>query len=172
MDLKFVAIGRILSTWGVNGQLQVAVETDFPERFSPSREVFVNRQPMTIESIDWRKGRAIIKLSAVNNLKDAKKLLGLLLEIHHSQLHSLPEGEYYQFQLIGLEVSTIQGELLGKITNILSTPSNDNYVVSGTKGDILIPAIADVVKSIDLKKRQILIEPMEGLLNLNEKATK
>ena len=172
MDMEFVAVGRILNTWGIDGHLQVAPETDFPERFSPSAQVFIDRQPMIIENVDWHKGRAIIKLNAINNLRDAKKLSGRLLEIHHDQLHSLPEGEYYQFQLIGLAVRTIHGQLLGNITNILNTPSNDNYVVNSEKGDILIPAIGDVVKSIDLKKRQIIIEPMEGLLNLNARATK
>ena len=168
---EFVAIGKIMSTWGRDGKLQIAVETDFPERFSPSSKVFIEQQPMTIESVNWHRGRAIVKLNAVNSLEDAEKLVGQLLEIHHSQLYSLPKGKYYQFQLIGLAVVTTQGELLGEITDILNTGSNDNYVVAGANGDILIPAIGDVVKSIDLDKGQMLIEPMDGLLNLNEKAT-
>lgn len=172
MDLEFITIGKILRTWGLDGKLQIAVETDFPERFSPSSKVFIERNPMTIESVNWHRGKAIVKLNAVNSLEDAEKLAGQLMEIHHNQLHSLPEGEYYQFQLIGLEVRTTQGQLLGNITDILGAPGNDNYVVAGAKGDILIPAIGDVVKSIDLDKGQMLIEPIDGLLNLNEKATR
>ncbi|GAI01472.1 unnamed protein product, partial [marine sediment metagenome] len=94
----------------------------------------------------------------------AQKLRGQPVEIHHSQLYPLPEGQYYHFQLIGLEVWTTRGELLGNITEILTAESNDNYVVSGAKGEILIPAIEDVVKSIDLDSGRITIEPIEGLL--------
>jgi 16S rRNA processing protein RimM len=79
-------------------------------------------------------------------------------------LHHLPEGQYYTFQLIGLDVVTTEGKRIGQITDIMSTPSNDVYIVEGKRGEILIPAIEDVVKSIDLKKGKIVIEAIEGLL--------
>ena len=77
--------------------------------------------------------------------------------------------QYYHFQLIGLEVWTTQGELLGNITEILTGESNDTYVVNGTKGEILIRAIEDVVKSIDFDQGCLVIESIEGLLSLNKK---
>ncbi len=163
-DLDFITIGRILAPWGIKGKLKVKVITDFPQRFAPSSTVYVNRQPMTIDSTEWYKSKAIIKLNTIDNIEAARRLRGQPIEIHHSQLYSLPEGQYYHFQLIGLEVWTTQGELLGNITEILTAESNDNYVVSGAKGEILIPAIEDVVKSIDLDSRRITIEPIEGLL--------
>jgi len=169
-ELEFMTIGKILAPWGVEGKLKTEVATDFPERFAPSSKVYINQQPMTIDSTEWHKGKAIIKFSTIDSIKDAEKLQGQAIEIHQSQLHSLPEGQYYHFQLIGLEVRTTQGELLGNITEILSAPSNDNYIVSGTEGEILIPAIEDVVKSIDLSKGCLVIEPIEGLLTLNKKA--
>ncbi len=171
MKWEFITIGKILAPRGTKGKLKVAVATDFPQRFAPSSKVYINRQPMTIDSTEWHKGKAIIKFNTIDSIEDAEKLQGQLVEIHHSQLHHLPEGQYYHFQLIGLEVWTSQGELLGNITEILTTPSNDNYVVSGTKGEILIPAIEDVIKSIDLNKGCLVIEPIEGLLSLNKKAT-
>ena len=167
---EFITIGKILAPWGNKGKLKVEVATDFPQRFAPSSKVYIEQQPMTIDSIGWHKGKAIIKLNTIDSIEDAEKLRGQLVEIHHSQLHPLPEGQYYHFQLIGLEVWTTQGELLGNITEILSMPGNDNYVVSGAKGEILIPAIEDVIKSIDLNKGCLVIEPIEGLLNLNRKA--
>jgi len=169
---EFIAIGKVLAPWNIEGALKVAVTTDFPQRFIPSATVYLNRQPMTIESAGWHKGKAIVKLSTVDSLEGAEKLRGELIEIHHSQLHALPKEQYYHFQLIGLEVWTTQGELVGKITEILTASSNDNYIVSGIEGDILIPAIADVVKSIDLNEGRLVIDPIEGLLSLNKKATK
>ena len=161
---EFITIGQVLSPWGTKGKLKIRVVTDFPQRFIPSAEIYVNRQPMTIDSAEWHKGKVIIKLNQIDTIEAAQRLRGQPIEIHHSQVHPLPEGQYYHFQLIGLEVWTTQGELLGNITEILTTESNDNYVVRGAKGEILIPAIEDVVKSIDLDSRRITIEPIEGLL--------
>ena len=168
-ELEFIAIGQIIAPWGIKGKLKVDVVTDFPERFTPQSMIYVNRQPMTIDSTEWHKGKAIIKLSTVDTVDEAQKLRGQRIEIPHSQLHPLPEGQYYHFQLIGLEVWTTEGKLLGNITDILTAESNDNYVVSGARGEILIPAIEDVVKSIDLDKGCLIIEPIEGLLSLNQK---
>ena len=170
MQREFITIGKILAPWGTKGKLKVAVATDFPQRFAPSAKVYVNRQPMTIDSSEWQKGKAIIKLNTIDSVADAEKRRGQLVEIHHSQINPLPEGQYYHFQLIGLEVRTTQGELLGNITEILTTSGSDTYVVSGAKEEILIPAIEDVIKSIDLDKGCLVIEPIEGLLDLNKKA--
>ncbi len=161
---EFITIGKILAPWSLKGQLKVEVTTDFPQRFAPGSTVYIDRQSVTIESTSWSKGKAIIKLDTVNGVEDAQRLHGKLIEIHHSQAHPLPEGQYYHFQLIELEVWTTQGKLLGNITEILTAESNDNYVVSGAKGEVLIPAIGDVVESIDLDRGRITIEAIEGLL--------
>ena len=92
------------------------------------------------------------------------------MEIEPSQDHSLPEGQYYHHQIIGLRVRTTQGELIGTITDVLSGKSNDNYIVKGNQREILIPAIEDVVKAIDLEQGCVTIEAIEGLLSLNEKS--
>ena len=168
---EFITIGEILAPWGIKGKLKVRVVTDFPQRFAPPSKVYINRQPITINSTEWHKGKAIIKLNTIDSIEDAQKLQGQPIEIHHSQVYSLPEGQYYHFQLIGLEVWTTQGELVGTVTEILTAASNDNYVVCGAKGEILIPAIEDVIKSIDLNKGCIVIEPIEGLLSLNQKGS-
>jgi 16S rRNA processing protein RimM len=166
---EFITIGRILAPWGIKGKLKVEVVTDFPQRFTPGSKIYINQQPMTVDSTGWHKGKAIIKLNTIDSIEEAQRFRGQRVEIHRSQLQLLPEGQYYQFQLIGLEVWTTQGELLGNITEILTAASNDNYVVHGAKGEILIPAIEDVVKSIDLDKGRITIEAIEGLLSLNQK---
>ena len=170
-DLEFITIGRILAPWGVKGKLKVKIETDFPQRFASGAKVYISQQPMTIDSAEWHSGKLIIKLSAIDSIEEAQKLRGKTVEIPHSQVQPLPEGQYYHFQLIGLEVRTTQGELLGKITEILTTESNDIYVVRNAKGEILIPAIEDVVKSVDLEQGHVVIEPIKGLLGQKQRAT-
>ena len=171
-DLEFITIGRILAPWGTEGKLKVKVITDFPQRFAPSATVYISRQPVTISSTEGHQGELIIKLNAVDSIEAARRLRGQPVEIHRSQVYSLPEGQYYQFQLIGLEVWTTRGELLGNVSEVLSAKSNDNYLIKGADGEILIPAIEDVVKSIDLDKGRIVIEAIPGLLNLNQKTAK
>lgn len=92
------------------------------------------------------------------------------MEIERSQDFPLSEGQYHHHQIIGLQVRTTQGELLGNVLEVLTGKSNDNYIVQGAKGEILIPAIEDVIKSIDLDQGIITIEAIDGLLSLNEKS--
>ena len=90
------------------------------------------------------------------------------MEIEHNQ-NSSSKGQYSHDQIIGLQVVTTDGELIGTVTDILTGISNDNYIVRGSRGEILIPAIEDVVQSIDLDKGIITIETINGLLELNKK---
>jgi len=89
--------------------------------------------------------------------------------MEHSQDNPLPEGQFYHYQIIGLQVRTTRGEYIGDIVDILTGKSNDNYIVKGPTGEILIPAIEDVVQSIDLDAGIVTIEAIEGLLDLNVK---
>ena len=171
IEPEYIAIGQVLAPWGNKGKVKVNVTTDFPQRFVPSSRVYINRRPVIIDSAEWHKGRVIIKIDILNSIEEVRKLRGQTIEIHRSQLKPLPEGHYYLFQIIGLMVSTTQGEPLGRITEILTTEGNDTYVVKGNRGETLIPAISDVIRSVDLDQGQMVIDPIEGLLSLNQKAT-
>ena len=91
---EFITIGKILAPWGIKGKLKVKVVTDFPQRFAPCSKIYIKRQPMTIDSTQWHKGKAIIKLNTIDCIEEAQQLNEQLVEIHHSQLKPLPEGQY------------------------------------------------------------------------------
>jgi 16S rRNA processing protein RimM len=91
------------------------------------------------------------------------------MEMESNRETPLPEREYAHAQIIGLRVITTRGDLIGTISDIITGQSNDNYVVRGDKGEILIPAIEDVVQSINLDEGYITIEAIDGLLDLNKK---
>ncbi len=169
---QFITIGKILTPWEYNGYLKIEVITEFPERFAPGSTVYTNKRQLTIDDVVWRKGRAIVKFTKIDTEQDAQKLCGQLVEIHHSQLQTLPDGQFYQFQLIGLEVRTVQGEIVGKISDIMPTSGTDIYVINGEGGEILIPSTDENIKSIDLEKGVVYVEPVKGLLDLNKKAAK
>jgi 16S rRNA processing protein RimM len=162
---EFLIIGRIVAPWGIRGEVKVEVVTDFPERFAPRKAVYINARQLEIESCRPHKQHLVVKLATIDSVEDAEKLRGQDLTIPRSELYHLPEGQYYAFQLIGLKVVTTEGKLLGHITEIMTTGSNDVYIVEGKKGEILIPAIEDVIKSIDLKSGEMVIEAIEGLLD-------
>jgi 16S rRNA processing protein RimM len=162
---EFLIVGYILAPWGLRGEVKVEVATDFPERLAPQKLVYLNARPLEIESCRPHKQHLVVKLATIDSVEDAEKLRGQDLTIPRSELYPLPEGQYYTFQLIGLKVVTTEGKLLGRITEIMTTGSNDVYIVEGKRSEILIPAIEDVVKSIDLEKGKMVIEAIEGLLD-------
>ncbi len=169
---EFIIIGIIASPWGLEGHIQIDVETDFPQRFDVGSTVYVGREPRVIDSVVWHKGRAVIKLGGLDTEEDTDKLSGTFVEIHRDQLFELREGEYYHFQLIGMNVRTTSGETIGELTDILRMSGADIYVVKGENGEILLPATDDVVKSVDTGNGILTIEAVEGLLELNEKKKK
>lgn len=163
-DSRFVVVGRVVGTWGLRGEVKVEVMTDFPDRFSPLEEVHIDGHALTIERSREHRQRVILKLATVDSVEAAEKLRGRFLEIPQTELRSLPEDQYYQFQLMGLEVWTTGAKLLGQITDILPTGSNDVFVVQGERGELLIPAIEGVVKCVDPEMGRVIVELIEGLV--------
>lgn len=172
IEPEYIIIGTIVSPWGLQGHVKVNVETDFPQRFSSSSQVYIDKQAMIIDEAAWHKGQAIIKLHGVDTEDEVDRLVGSVIEVHHSQLFSLKKDEYFHFQLLDLEVTTINGDVIGNIKEILSMASTDVYVIKGEGGEILIPATDEIIKSVNLDNGTMVIEPMDGLLDLNEKKTK
>jgi 16S rRNA processing protein RimM len=160
----YVAVGRILGPWGLQGDLKVEPLTDFPERFTLGRSLYIEGFAYAIERCRWHKGKVYIKLSGIDSATAAEALRQRFLEVPEEDLKPLSEGEYYQFQIVGLEVRTTEGQPLGKVTQILSTGSNDVFVVHGEGGELLIPALDDVIKAVDLDGGWIEVELVEGLL--------
>jgi 16S rRNA processing protein RimM len=160
----YVAVARVIGTWGLHGDLKVEILTDFPERFAVGSRVFVSGVAYSIEGYRRHGGRVLLKLLGIDSAGEAEPLRHHFLQVPESELHPLGEGEFYHFQVIGLEVRTTSGEVLGRVEQIISTGSNDVYVVRGPRGEVLIPAVDDVVKSVNPAAGHIEVELVEGLL--------
>ncbi len=165
---RFVAIGKILEPWGDKGEIKVEILTDFPERFASLEKVYLGQtaRPLRVERARLFKGYAILKLEGCESRATASALKGQLLQIPIEELMPLAEGEYYEFEIIGLEVWTDDGLHLGRVKEIIYTGANDVYVVEGPKGEVLIPALDDVILRIDLEAGRMLVKLPEGLLSL------
>ena len=159
-----LVVGRVTGVWGLKGHVKVESLTDNPDRFRPGARLLAGPRECLCEDAR-RQGRAlVVKLHGVDTREEAADLRGAILEIPTGDAPPLPDGTYYHHQVLGLEVWTSEGCFLGRIVEILETGGNDVYVVHGPGGEALIPAIADVVVSLDLGVGRITIEPMPGLL--------
>ena len=138
--------------------------SDVPNRFDAGQVLFVQTGPLTIVSSQpFRGGQVILSFADVNSSGEAQGLVGQHLTIPPSASPELPDGEYFHFQLLGLRVETTEGELLGKITEILETGSNDVYVVKGETGEVLIPALTGVITDVRVDEGVMLVTLPEGL---------
>jgi len=137
---------------------------------TPENEISLNLPSGFIESMKIKSlkkfGRyALVSFYGINDPETALKYRGAILSADKSPLPALQEEEYFYEQIIGLTVYTTDGNILGKITDIFETGSNDVYVVKGSDKEYLIPAIRDVIKEINLGEDRITIQTVEGLLD-------
>lgn len=170
---KWFNVGKIVNTHGIKGEVRVISRTDFPEERYKIGNVLYLFMPksnapieLTVKSHRSHKNFDLLTFEGYENINEVEKFRDGIIKVSESQLGDLNEGEYYYHEIIGCSVATIDGEELGKVSEILSPGANDVWVVKGKGGkELLIPYIEDVVKKVDIKEKIILIEPMEGLLS-------
>lgn len=166
----YITIGRIISSWGVKGQVKVEPLTDFPERFKKLERVFINLKGefvcCKIESITLLKDYfPIIKFNEVDSKDKADDLRGCFIAVRREDAVKLPEGRFFICDIIGLRVFDETSETyIGTVKDVLQTGANDVFIVeTDVKSEILVPAIKQVVKKIDFENGIISIEPLEGM---------
>ena len=159
-------IGRVLRAWGIRGDLKIAPFSNRPEDFKQYRSVLVGpqRKRYDVKSLRPYQGNWLLHLVGVESRNDAEALHGQEILIEAAQRQK-QEGEFYAREVIGLQVRTIDGEELGEVTEILVTGANDVYVVTGSRGEILLPARVEVIKGIDVQAGVMTVELLPGLLS-------
>ncbi len=163
-DSSSINVGRILGPHGLWGGLRIEVYTDVPHRFDAGNTLYIGAYPYQVsESTSSNSGQLILSFHGITTQSQARTLIDQWITVPASEAPELPPGEFYHFQLLDLRVLTEEGEELGTVSDILETGSNDVYVVSGASGEILVPAIADVVKDINLDQGIMLVSLPDGL---------
>ncbi len=157
-----VTVGRVVGVHGLRGEVKVEPLSDFPERFEPGAALWLDGRRLRVEGSRWQRRLVYLKLEGVDSRSDAVALAGRELCVPEL-LALVQEGVYYQHDVIGLSVVDAAGETLGRVSDILSTGANDVYVVRGERGELLLPAIDDVVRQIDLDGGCLLVELLPGL---------
>lgn len=170
MDNELVSIGKIVDTFGYKGMVKVLPLTDFPERFKELDRVKLvhNEKVLDVEVETTRphNNLFLVKFKGIESKEEAIKYKSALLKVPEEETYTLPEGYYYHYQLKGMDVHDEKRGYLGKLTDILETGANDVYVVNTEKyGEILIPAIKQVIKSVDVENKIMQVELLEGLID-------
>lgn len=166
MNHEWVVRARVVAPHGLRGEVQVQLTTDYPDRLADEKQWSLllrdgSRRTLPVRSIRPHKGAWLVVFEGVSDRDGAETLRGAEVVADESDLPPLPAGEHYWHELIGLQVVTVDGRVVGTVREILRTGSNDVYVTEGP----LIPAIDDVVEAVDTAAGRIVIRPMPGLLD-------
>ena len=160
----YLAVGRLRRSHGLEGDLWMEVLTDFPERLRTGKTVYVGEDHLPMRLVAVRKAdrELIVRFSGYSTPEEASRLTNSVVYVPAKGLPKLPEGVFYHHELLGLKIVDEAGQSLGVLDHILETGSNDVYVVKTAEGkDLLLPAIEEVVLSIDLGQGTITVRPQE-----------
>jgi len=169
---ELVSIARIARPQGIRGEVIADLLTDFPDRFARLAAVQVRRadgrlQSMALERARLHQGRVLLKFAGCDDRNEAETLRGANVLVPREQLVELPADTWYDFELVGCEVRTTDGQALGAVTGVQNFGAAPLLVVTGDHGrEILIPLALSICVEIDPANKRIVVDPPEGLLDL------
>ncbi len=150
-------LGKIVNTFGLKGEVKAYPYVNYLNKV---KKIYLNNTEMEIERARIQKSTVIMKIKGIDIIEQAEALVGNIIEMEREDAPKLPKGTYYISDLLGFEVFTEEGKLLGKLDDIFTTGANDVYQV----GKILLPAIKDVIKQIDTENKKIIVHLLDGLV--------
>ena len=166
---EYLEIGQIVNTNGLKGMLKIKPFTDDITRFEELKYIYIQKGQelikKRIEEVKYVKNMVLLKLDGIDDINEAEKYKNFYIKINREDSIELPEDSYLIVDMLKCDVYTEENELLGKMIDVLQTGSNDVYVVKTEEGkEILLPAIKDVVKKIDIQNKKIIVKLMDGLI--------
>jgi 16S rRNA processing protein RimM len=168
-DPDWLLVGEVVGVFGVRGELKVRPATDFPERFltTPTLYVGEHHTPTVVTAARVLPKQVLILLEGVTDATAAGKYRGALLYVPLGEAVALPPNQYYLHDVIGLRAERPDGTSLGIIADIYTGPGNDIFVVreAATGREVLVPAVAEMVKRVDLAAGVVVIDPIPGLFD-------
>ncbi|MEC7786084.1 MAG: ribosome maturation factor RimM [Nitrospinota bacterium] len=161
--MNWIPVGKVTRTHGLKGELKFYPSEQNSATVQSGQRVCLGEIQLKIESVRGVKSPFILKLGGINNIEAAKSFAGHEVRVAREDFEPLPEGEFYRFEIEGLNVFNDTGKYYGVIEEIVETGSNDVYVVRGEGKEWLIPMIDSVVQTIDLEQGKLIFHCVEGL---------
>lgn len=164
--MQYTAIGKIINTHGIKGELKVYPLTDHVDRFDTLGEAYIGEEKLMVKAIDvkYNKGMPIIRFDGFDNINQVLKYKEEYLYVDDENLTELPEGHYFIFDLIDCKVEDMEGNYIGILKDIIKNPTNDVYVIKDDDNEYLVPAVTEFVKEINMDNKLIRIDPIEGMI--------
>lgn len=165
-EVAWIVVGRVARAHGLRGEVAVQALTDVPSRFRPGSRLYLGEsteRSLTVESARAVPRRPIVKFREVGDRDAAESLGGSYLFVPSSESPPLPAGEFWPHDLFGCEVFTTGGRSLGRIREVLSAPANDLWVVEGEGGEVMVPALREVVLRVDVGTKRVEVAEVPGL---------
>jgi len=161
-----LAVGKVVGVHGIRGEIKVLPYSEYDEDVWRAVSIFPGEgnSPYKVLQIRPHKGVILIKLAGVATRDEAAALVGREVFTGKELLTTLPEGEYYWFELTGMEVETEEGRQLGRVEKVFATGSNDVLEINGPLGEVLIPVIKDVIVKVEKGRNRVIVRLLDGLL--------
>lgn len=163
-----VAIARVAKPRGLRGEMIAEILTDFPERFEKVSRITAVLSDGTTEELRlsnywFQAGRVVLKFEAIDRIEDAERFRNADICVNESEAVDLESDEYFDWQLEGCRVETVEGETIGIVTSVMRTGATEILVVAGEK-EFLIPFAEAICTEVDIENKRIVIDPPDGLL--------
>lgn len=165
---EFLVVGKLGKPHGVHGEIMMYVYTEFPERLVPGDVVYIGEEhhPLRLTGVRSHAKGLLLSLAGMEDRETVAELRNSLVQVLTADRPQLPQGQYYQHQLLGLKVVDEDNMQLGHITGILETGANDVYIIQDKSGrEVLIPAIESVILDINLELNQVRVHLLPGLID-------
>lgn len=182
---SFLTVARVVRAHGTAGELSCEIVTEFPRRFRRTKTVYLGPEPARPEPSKLDNGlseiprpyavqrarvaprgqgqQLLLKVEGIDDREAAERMRGVAVQVPESEAWKLPRGRFYWHQIVGLQVVTVDGRALGTVKEILETGANDVYLVETERGELLLPAIKDVVKEIAPERGVMVVELLPGM---------
>ena len=164
---EYLIVGEIIRPHGVRGDVAMKSLTAYPERLGDIEQLYVGADhvPYRVKRIRPHQSGMLILFQGIADRNQAEELRGEMVYIHLDDAIPLEDGEYYLYQIEGIRVVTDEGQELGHLTDYIETGANDVYIITTSEGgEVLIPAIPDVIQAVDLDAHVMTVRLLDGLI--------
>jgi 16S rRNA processing protein RimM len=164
----FVAVGKVGKPRGLKGEAFLMPLTDFPERYKALHTVRVeapdgSSMMLDVAYVRQYGPRTAIKFEGFDTPEEVGRFRGYFVQVPRDAVHPLPDDTFYVFEVVGMPVETVSGDLVGHVVEVLSHPANDVYVVDRNGEEVMIPAVREIV-TVDRDAGKLVVQEIEGLL--------
>ena len=150
-------VGKIVNTFGIKGEMKIYPSYEF---FDKLTSLIIKDKEYEVEKIRFQKNLYVVKVKGIDDISIVETLKNVEVYVEKSKAPKLPENTYYIQDILGFEVITDEGKVLGTLDDVFNTGANDIYQI----GEILLPATEEVIKKIDLENKQIIVHILKGMI--------